>query len=239
MSLEKIKNLNQLNLKIEPLKRRAMTIIALAHRGYLANLRNARAHTKTRGEISGGGRKPWRQKGTGRARVGSIRSPLWRGGGTVFGPTKWRNFTQKLNRKFKHRALSLALQDKLNQNNIWQIDQWPTDGKTKTLAAIIKDLKRPVLIVASKLGTELKRAGSNLDKVHLAQSNSLSALPVIAAENLIIDSSTIKILKEKLARLNKSVQKNVITPETSTEHKPKNKIIKKKFQTTKAKTTKK
>src|SRR5690606_13420335 len=108
-------------------------------RGYDANRRAPRAHTKTRGEISGGGRKPWKQKGTGRARAGSTRSPLWRKGGTVFGPRSTRNYAVTLPAKLRLRALALALNLRAQGKHIFTLDTLPTDGKTKSLAPVLSD----------------------------------------------------------------------------------------------------
>ncbi len=108
----------------------------------MANSRTAIAHTKTRGEVRGGGVKPWRQKGTGRARVGSIRSPLWVGGGVTFGPRKDRNFSQKVNKKMKRKALFMCLSDKINNDLLVVLDKLNLEkGKTKELVEIIKNLK--------------------------------------------------------------------------------------------------
>ncbi|OGY45543.1 MAG: hypothetical protein A3J62_01780 [Candidatus Buchananbacteria bacterium RIFCSPHIGHO2_02_FULL_38_8] len=107
-----------------------------------ANSRQVLAHTKDRSEVSGGGRKPWRQKGTGRARHGSIRSPLWRGGGVTFGPTNQRNFSLKINKKVKRKALFMGLADKANNQKIVLLDNLGLPAiKTKTFFKILEDLK--------------------------------------------------------------------------------------------------
>lgn len=108
----------------------------------MANSRTAIAHTKTRGEVRGGGAKPWRQKGTGRARAGSRRSPIWVGGGITFGPRKDRNFSQKVNKKMKTKALFMCLSDKVNNNLLILLDKLTvSDGKTKEMVAVLKDMK--------------------------------------------------------------------------------------------------
>src|SRR6266498_4787856 len=99
----------------------------------LANRRAATAHTKDRSEVSGSGKKPWRQKGTGNARAGSIRSPLWRGGGVTFGPTNVRNYTKRLPQKMRQLALAMALSSKVKAHSVLALTSLePLDGKTKS-----------------------------------------------------------------------------------------------------------
>jgi len=118
---------------------------AVVHQAAVAQMANARrvlAHTKDRGEVRGGGAKPWRQKGTGRARHGSVRSPLWVGGGITFGPTKERNFSKKVNKKMKRKALFMCLSDKVNNNLLILLDKLNLEkGKTKEMVEIIGNLK--------------------------------------------------------------------------------------------------
>lgn len=107
----------------------------------LANARQVLAHTKNRGDVSGGGKKPWKQKGTGRARHGSIRSPLWVGGGVVFGPRKDSNFSKKINKTMKKKALFMCLSDKIKNNQLVILDELKLDQpKTKTIINILKKL---------------------------------------------------------------------------------------------------
>ena len=122
---------------------------ALVHQAVVAqtaNMRQVLAHTKGRGEVRGGGRKPWRQKGTGRARHGSIRSPIWRGGGVTFGPTKERNFKKDINKKMKQKAMLMALSDKVANDNLVILDKLTLDEyKTKKFDDIISTLEKGVL----------------------------------------------------------------------------------------------
>src|SRR3989344_3231877 len=117
---------------------------ALVHAAVIAQEANARqvlAHTKGRGEVAGSGKKPWKQKGTGRARHGSRRSPIWIGGGVTFGPTKERNFSLKLNRKVRRKALAMVLSDKVVQEKLLAIDSLEMkEGKTKQIATLLKKL---------------------------------------------------------------------------------------------------
>jgi len=116
----------------------------LVHQVVVAQMSNSRkviAHTKDRSEKRGGGRKPWRQKGTGRARHGSIRSPIWRGGGVTFGPTKDRNFSKKINKKMKQGALLMTLSSKIKEDEFVLLDKIElTEGKTKLMNEMINNL---------------------------------------------------------------------------------------------------
>ena len=118
------------------------TLVHQAAVAQMSNARNVLAHTKDRSEESGGGKKPWRQKGTGRARHGSSRSPIWIGGGGTFGPTKNRNFSKKINKKKKSKALFMCLSDRVNDKDLVLLDQLVTkENKTKEFVALIKNLK--------------------------------------------------------------------------------------------------
>lgn len=127
---------------------------ALVHQAAVAQMANARpvlAHTKTKGEVRGGGKKPWKQKGTGRARHGSSRSPLWVGGGVTFGPRNTRNFEQKINKKMKKNALFSCLSDRAKDNALVLIDQLElAEYKTKNFAQIILNLKAALNLKNSK-----------------------------------------------------------------------------------------
>ena len=122
---------------------------ALVHQAVVAQLANERqvlAHTKDRSEVRGGGKKPWRQKGTGRARQGSIRSPQWIGGGIVFGPLKTRNFSLKINKKMKQKAMFMALSDKLASNDLIVLDNLEMkESKTKAFDLILTNLEKKYL----------------------------------------------------------------------------------------------
>jgi large subunit ribosomal protein L4 len=119
--------------------------VGLVHQVVVAQSNNSRqvlAHTKDRSEVSGGGIKPWKQKGTGRARHGSIRSPIWVGGGVTFGPTKDRNFTQKINKKMKRKALLMCLSDRAQDQSLVLVDSLDMeDNKTKNFVAVLENLK--------------------------------------------------------------------------------------------------
>src|SRR5204862_1502835 len=131
----------ELNDKIYAVKP-TLHLLAEAVRVQASNARKGLANTKTRGEVSGGGKKPWKQKGTGRARVGSIRSPIWRHGGITFGPTSDRNWELKMNKKAKTKALFMSLSDKAKNNRFIVIDQISFEQpKTKEFVKVLADLR--------------------------------------------------------------------------------------------------
>ncbi|HEU0051150.1 MAG TPA: 50S ribosomal protein L4 [Patescibacteria group bacterium] len=153
-----------------------------------ANKRHAVASTKTKGEVRGGGIKPWRQKGTGRARQGSIRSPNWVGGGIVFGPNRERNFSVKINRKAKQKALFMVLSDKLQEKTLLILDQMKTEpAKTKIAADVLKRLPlgKTTLLVSPKSDPALLRMIRNIPNVTLTTANSLNMLDVLAHRSIV------------------------------------------------------
>lgn len=153
-----------------------------------ANARHPIASTKTRGEVRGGGKKPWKQKGTGRARQGSIRSPQWVGGGIAFGPRSDRNFSVKVNRKAKQKALFMALSDKLSHDHLVILESFQSkEPKTKTAATLFKNLNvtRKALAVIPKSDPNLLRMVRNLPNIKLVTVNSLN-LEDILANNIIV-----------------------------------------------------
>ncbi len=164
---------------------------ALIHEAVIAQRANARraiAHTKTRGEVRGGGKKPWKQKGTGRARQGSIRSPQWVGGGITFGPTKERNFSLKINKKVKRKALFMALTDKVEQQKLFVLESIKTDtAKTKIVASLLAKLPidRNVLLVAPGAPAMLMRMVRNLPHVKLVSANSVNLIDVLTYRSVI------------------------------------------------------
>ena len=159
----------------------------------LAGARSGTAHTKTRSEVRGGGTKPWRQKGTGRARHGSIRSPIWVGGGTVFGPRKNRNFALRVNKKMRKIALRSSLADKANNERVWVLDGF-SEAKTKAAAACLAtaDIGGRVLVVLDPNddGSDIvDRAFRNLDSVAFALVGALSTYDVLVADHLVFTRS--------------------------------------------------
>ncbi len=174
---------------------------ALLHevvRNHLANKRQGTASTRTRGLISGGGRKPYRQKGTGRARAGSIRSPLWRGGGTIFGPQP-RDYSYKLPKKVKWAALNSALTAKLSDGEVIVMDNLSiTEPKTRILVKLLKDigLKNNVLIIIPEKDEVLELAARNIPKVNIARVSELNVYSILVHEKLLIAKDAVGRMRE-------------------------------------------
>lgn len=174
---------------------------SLIHQVVVAQLANKRQGTKstlTRSEVRGGGAKPWRQKGTGRARQGSIRSPQWIKGGVVFAP-KPRDFSQKINKKMKKIALKSALSAKVSENNFIVLDKFIlNEAKTKEVAQVLKNfnLKERVLLVLSNDDALVVRAASNIANIKTINVNLLNVYDVVANSKLMITSDALKMLEE-------------------------------------------
>jgi large subunit ribosomal protein L4 len=165
---------------------------------HLANKRQGTASTRTRGMVSGGGKKPYKQKGTGRARAGSNRSPLWKGGGTVFGPHP-RDYSYKLPKKVKWSALSSALSAKLADGEVIIIDNISvTEPKTKTVKGLLDNLglKNNVLIIIPEKNDALELASRNIPKVNVARVNELNVYSILSHEKLLISKDAIEKMKE-------------------------------------------
>lgn len=175
-------------------------LLKLSYDAFLANSRLASATTKTRGEVSGGGKKPWKQKGTGRARFGSSRNPIWRHGGVVFGPSGNENYKLKITTKSKRvatkQALTLAkLADKIS------IDEVKTSGKTSEVAKYLatKNLtEAKVLLVVSEKTPELMRATNNIEKLLVVSAKYLNVYYILNADSIIITPQALSIVHEWL-----------------------------------------
>ena len=166
----------------------------------LAEARSGTASTKTRSEVRGGGQKPWRQKGTGRARHGSSRSPIWVGGGTVFGP-KPRSYSQRVNKKMRAAALRSALADKVNDKALFVLDGF-TETKTKAAAAALKGagIEGRVLIVLDpqdEASVVVDRAFQNLGSAAFALHGSLSTYDVLVADAVVFTKSALERFAER------------------------------------------
>lgn len=155
----------------------------------LANKRAGTASTKDRSDVSGGGKKPWRQKGTGRARVGSIRSPLWRGGGIVFGPHP-KDYSYSLSKKIRRKALIHALASKIQEKNLIVLNDFKIDKpKTKEMVEILKKLKilgEKNLLVVKSLNETIKMAGRNLAALKLMNVKDLNAYEILNTTKVIL-----------------------------------------------------
>lgn len=201
---------------------------ALVHQAVVTQMANERqvlAHTKGRGEVRGGGKKPWKQKGTGRARSGSSRSPIWIGGGVTFGPTSARNFSKKINRKMKQKALFMVLSDKLAGDNFIVLEKLEaSEFKTKEMDAVLKNLekifgklkvekevkpaegkktktvkiaKRSILIINGKKDDKAKYSSRNLTGVKLINLENINIVDLLKHKNLILTVDAIKKLEEQ------------------------------------------
>lgn len=171
-----------------------------------ANARQVLAHTKDRSEVSGGGKKPWKQKGTGRARVGSSRSPLWIGGGVTFGPTKYRNFKQKINQKMKQKAMFMALSDKVVTGTLVVLDDLQfAEYKTKKFNALLTILekkvlnndRRDILIINDVKNEQAQYSGRNLAGVKIINLENINLLDLLNYRNLLLTEKAIKILEKR------------------------------------------
>ena len=170
-------------------------LLKLAYDSYLANSRKASATTLKRGEVSGGGKKPWKQKGTGRARFGSSRNPIWRGGGIVFGPSGNENYTKKLSTTSKRVAVKQALSLANDAKKI-SVQVVKTTGKTSEVAKFLADNKfaRRTLIVVDEKTPELLRATKNIQNVLLVRSTYLSVYHVLNADHIVIAPESVKTI---------------------------------------------
>lgn len=178
-------------------------LLKLAYDAFLANSRQASATTKTRGEVRGGGKKPWKQKGTGRARFGSTRNPIWRHGGIVFGPRGNENYSKKLSKTSKHVALRQAL-TLANQDKKILVGDIKTTGKTtevaKFLAAKKCSEKDRVLLVVDEKTPELMRATNNLANALLVRAQYLSVYYILNADKIVITPAAVKAVEAWLAK---------------------------------------
>ncbi|MDD5040350.1 MAG: 50S ribosomal protein L4 [Patescibacteria group bacterium] len=163
----------------------------------LANRRQPIAHAKDRSEVRGGGKKPWRQKGTGRARHGSIRSPLWKGGGVTFGPSNERNFSMKVNKKARRTALLMSLSDKAARKRIIVLDKLSLPKiKTSALQAILNKLpiKRTALLVIPKNDSVIIKSARNIPSVYLISADSLNVYDVLRHDYLVVLEQSLAVM---------------------------------------------
>jgi len=173
----------------------------------MSNKRQVIAHAKGRGEVRGGGKKPWRQKGTGQARHGSIRSPIWKGGGVTFGPTKERNFKKKINKKMARKALFMVLSSKAKDKQLLILDEIRLENpKTKEMALIMKNLsglmdKKPnALLILPVMEDSVKRSTNNLNNLSVIEARNLNPLEVLSYKYLVL-------VKDSIDALNKTFNK--------------------------------
>ena len=187
---------------------------SLIHQAMVAQTSNERqvlAHTKDRSEVRGGGRKPWAQKGTGRARAGSSSSPIWKGGGVTFGPTSDRNFKKGLNKKMKRNALCMVLSDRATSERMFILDKFDIkDFKTKEVDSIMqgfeklaakndkdaKKLKRSFLIINDGSDEKLKYSTKNLQGIKMINLNNINIVDLLKYSNLLITEKSVEALEK-------------------------------------------
>jgi len=181
----------------------------LLHQAMVAQMaaqRQVLANTKDRSEVRGGGKKPWKQKGTGRARVGSSRSPLWRAGGVTFGPTKDRNFKVKINQKMKQKAIFMALSDKVTEGTLVILDnlefkEYKTKQFNTMLSAlekkVLKNERRNILVVNEAKNEKTKYSGRNLVGVKMINLENINLIDLLNYKNLLLTENAVKVLTDR------------------------------------------
>lgn len=191
-----------LNKDIFGLKPENHELVKLAYDAYLANSRSSHAKTLKRGEVRGGGKKPWRQKGTGRARFGSTRNPIWRHGGVAFGRTGNENFTKKIAKNSKLLAVRQALSMKNADKAVIVLDkEVKLKGKTKDAVKVLKDLKlenKNVLAVANEKTPEVMRSTNNLPNVKLVRATYLNIFDIMNADAIVFSEASLKAVEKWL-----------------------------------------
>ena len=175
---------------------------ALVHQvvvAYMAGGRQGTRAQKTRAEVAGGGKKPWRQKGTGRARAGNATSPIWRGGGVTFA-ARPQDYSQKVNKKMYRSAMRSMLSELARQDRLIAVEEFTVDApKTKLLAAKLEEMNlSKVLIITSELNTNLYLAARNLPHVDVIEANAADPVSLIAYENVLVTVSALRQFEEKL-----------------------------------------
>lgn len=167
------------------------------------NQRQGGANTKTRGEVRGGGKKPWKQKGTGRARHGSTRSPIWVGGGITFGPRAEKNFKRKINKSTARAAVRMVLSDRAAQGKVFVLNDWETGGKTKSFAAFLKGAGiagRSTLVVTPEKQEHVYRSGRNIARVRVLPAQEFNIVPLIEHQYVVVSPETISVFEKLIAK---------------------------------------
>lgn len=177
-------------------------LVKLAYDAYLANSRSSHAKTLKRGEVRGGGKKPWKQKGTGRARFGSTRNPIWRHGGVAFGRTGEENFTKKISKQAKRQAVAQALSIKNKDKAVIVLEtSVKLTGKTKDAVKVLKDLKlenKNVLAVAAEKTPEVLRSTNNISNLKLVRAQYLNVFDIMNADAIVFSEGGLKATTEWL-----------------------------------------
>ncbi len=181
------------------------TLLHQAITAFLANRRSGIAHTKDRSAVAGSGKKPWRQKGTGNARAGSVRSPLWRGGGVTFGPTNERNYSQRLPQKMRQAAWKVVLSDKVTQGNLVLVDNFDSlDGKTKSWLKAMVNLpldQQSTLVVSDQAQAMPARAIHNIPNQKYVSLESLTLYDMTRYSKLVLSQDGLDGLMKRFQKL--------------------------------------
>lgn len=175
-------------------------LLSQVYTAQYANKRHSKAHTKKRGEVRGSTRKPWKQKGTGRARTGSVKNPLWRSGGIIFGPRSNRNYSRKINKKVARLAILMVLSGKLNDNELIIVENYKLkENKTKFMAKAFASLKLTgkSLVMFAEGSQKYVKATNNLKDIENVDVKNLNVFDMLNVKNLIIDKEGIKFLEDK------------------------------------------
>lgn len=205
----------RLNKNVFGLEVKNHELLKQAYVAYLSNKRQNLAKAKKRGEVSGGGRKPWRQKGTGRARFGSSRNPIWRGGGVAFGPTGLENYNKDINSQAKRQAIRQALSTANSSGKISVIEALDCkSGKVKPVAKFMEKIEATgnALIVVSHKDDLVLRATGNLPGVKVVQANYVNVYDVLNADVVVFEKKALDIIQERLDP--KAANKNLASPDT-------------------------
>jgi large subunit ribosomal protein L4 len=175
------------------------TLVHQVYRYQVLNTIYPVAHTKDRSEVRGGGKKPWKQKGTGRARHGSTRSPIWRTGGITFGPTSLKNFAISINKKMKRKALLMVLSSRVANNKFILLDDFTlSQMKTKNALSILSNLKLDsikTLVVFDRKNKNIEKSFSNIPNVSLLPFDSLNLIDILKADTVLTDISSVESIK--------------------------------------------
>jgi len=178
-------------------------LVSQVYTAQYANKRHSKAHTKKRGEIRGSTRKPWKQKGTGRARTGSVKNPIWRSGGIIFGPRSNRNYSRKINKKVARLAVLMVLSGKLNDGELTVVDSYKLkENKTKFMAKAVSDLKltRKTLIAFGEKSSKYSQVTNNLNDVENIDIKNLNVFDMLNSKYLVMDKDSVKFLEEKYTK---------------------------------------
>ena len=191
-------NKDVFNLKVENHE-----LVKLAYDAYLANSRSSHAKTLKRGEVSGGGKKPWKQKGTGRARFGSTRNPIWRHGGVAFGRTGEENFTKKISKSAKLQAVRQALSMQNKDKNVVLIDTFACpQGKVKETIAMFEknklDAKQNIVLVVSEKDELVLRATNNVANLKVVRPTYLNVFDILNADKVVITEKSLPVIENWL-----------------------------------------